>query len=317
MFWVAALRIAKVIRHPGDRPTWGWRLLGLVVGLGVGLGALLLLLLILDKLGANLRSGIWHATVLGVPGLLAVFGVGAVFVIGTSGRQFEEDSREWWSRLGGILFGVAAVWTAVAAAAIYGPWAVITFAGLAKGVSVAWLITSIAGVRAANSAASGNPEAKSWRELLAKVAPAVFIAGLLVLLAYGIHSILERWGSDIAPLCRVDGCPWQLYAADITLRLDSGIMLAARGGCDRMRAVLFLAHRRQRVLARPALPQSPGPLLPRREPPDAAAASIHRVRREDSPCSPARPATLSPHQHRHQPNGGRHSPGKSGKRRRS
>ncbi len=224
LFWEAALKIAKVVREPGDRPTWRWRLLGLVVGLGVGLGALLLLLLILDALGSNLGSGIWHTTVLGVPGLLAVFGLGAVFVVGTSGRQFEEDSREWWSRLGGILFGVAGVWTAVAAAAIYGPWAAITFAGVAKGVSIAWLITSLAGVRAANSAASGNPEAKSWREPLAKIAPAVFIAGLLVLLAYGIHCILEKWGSDTDPLCRVSGCPWQLYAADITLRLDSGIL---------------------------------------------------------------------------------------------
>ena len=224
LFWEAALKIAKVVRDAGDRPTWRWRLLGLVVGLGVGLGALLLLLLIFRALGSNLSNGIWHPTVLGVPGMLAVFGLGSVFVIGTSGRQFEEDSREWWSRLGGILFGVAAVWTAVAAAAIYGPWAVITFAGLAKGVSIAWLITSIAGVRAANSGASGDPEGKNWRESLAKIAPFVFIAGLLVLLAYGIHSILEEWGSDAAPLCGVGACPWQLYAADITVRLNSGIL---------------------------------------------------------------------------------------------
>ena len=90
-----------------ERPTWWWRLLGLVVGLrpsGCSHWSGCSRCFCADK-----RWGIyplWHATVWVFPGLLGVFGLAALFVIGTSGRQFEEDSREWWSRVGGILLAV-------------------------------------------------------------------------------------------------------------------------------------------------------------------------------------------------------------------
>ena len=129
----------------------------------------------------------------GLPGLLGVFGLAVVFVIGVSGRQFEEDSREWWSRLGGVLFGVAVGWLVVAGLAVYAPPWVMRVTRLAQGLSVAWLVTTIAGVRAAMSGSTGKPGSISWRDRLAMITPYVFLAGLLIALAFGIHAALAAW----------------------------------------------------------------------------------------------------------------------------
>ena len=159
--WFCALKIAGVWREPGDRPTWRWRLGALVIGVLMGLVALVAFQQIMPARTAGpplrLSLRLWWATVCGLPGLLGVFGLAVVYVIGVSGRQFEEDSREWWSRLGGVLFGVAVGWLVVAGLAVYAPPWVMRLTGLAQGLSVAWLVTTVAGVRAAMSGSTGKP----------------------------------------------------------------------------------------------------------------------------------------------------------------
>ena len=197
--WFCALKIARVWREPGDRPTWRWRLGALVIGVLMGLVALVAFQQIMPARTcgpppASLR--LWWATVCGLPGLLGVFGLAVVYVIGVSGRQFEEDSREWWSRLGGVLFGVAVGWLVVAGLAVYAPPWVMKLTRLAQGLSVAWLVTTIAGVRAAMSGSTGKPGSISWRDRLAMITPYVFLAGLLIALAFGIHAALAAWHGD-------------------------------------------------------------------------------------------------------------------------
>ena len=200
--WFCALKIAGVWREPGDRPTWRWRLGALVIGALIGLAALvafqqLMPARILPDPPSGFEPGrLWWATVCGLPGLLGVFGLAVVYVIGVSGRQFEEDSREWWSRLGGLLFGVAVGWLVVAGLAVYAPPWVMKLTGLAQGLSVAWLVTTIAGVRAAMSGSSGKPGSIGWRDRLAMITPYVFLAGLLIALAFGIHAALAAWHGD-------------------------------------------------------------------------------------------------------------------------
>ena len=197
--WFFALKIARVWREPGDRPTWRWRLGALVIGVLLGLVALVVFQQLMPPRTVPgppsqvepLR--LWWATVCGLPGLLGVFGLAVVFVIGVSGRQFEEDSREWWSRLGGVLFGVAIGWLVVAGLAIYSPPWVMRLTRLAQGLSIAWLVTTVAGVRAAMSGGSGKPGSVGWRDRLAMITPYVFLAGLLVALAFGIHAALAAW----------------------------------------------------------------------------------------------------------------------------
>ncbi len=221
LFWFSALRIAGVQREPGDRPTWRWRVSALVIGVLIGLVALVVFQEMLFALSAPEPMRLWRATVTGLPGLLGVFGLAVVFVIGVSGRQFEEDSREWWSRLGGVLFGVAVGWLIVAGLAIYSPPWVMRLTRLAQGLSVAWLVTTFAGVRAAMSGRTGKPGSMGWRDRLAMITPYVFLAGLLVALAFGIHAALAAWHgqdtstssegdyfADIAELAQPEAASW-------------------------------------------------------------------------------------------------------------
>ena len=197
--WFFALKIARVWREPGDRPTWRWRLGALVIGVLLGLVALVVFQQLMPPRTVPDPSfkveplRLWWATVCGLPGLLGVFGLAVVFVIGVSGRQFEEDSREWWSRLGGVLFGIAVGWLVVAGLAIYSPPWVMRLTRLAQGLSIAWLVTTVAGVRTAMSGGSGKPGSVGWRDRLAMITPYVFLAGLLVALAFGIHAALAAW----------------------------------------------------------------------------------------------------------------------------
>ncbi len=190
LMWHRVLKAAGVKRDPGDRPTWKWRLGGLAIGLLIGLLALVgfqKVLLAGTPYGTPL---LWRATVWGLPGLFGVFCLAVVFVVGVSGRQFEEGSREWWSRLGGVLLGIAVGWLVLAGLAVHAPLWVIQVTQVATGLSVAWLVTTVAGVRAAMSGSTGKPGTTSWRNRLAIITPYVFLAGLLVAVAFGIHAAL-------------------------------------------------------------------------------------------------------------------------------
>ena len=216
LLWLGALKIVGVERKPGDRPTWKWRLLGLVVGVAIGLVGLVSIQEIFAAPADNFLDRIWVATVWGLPSLLSVFGVATIFVVGTSGRQFEEDSREWWSRLGGVLLGIAVAWVLVAAAAIYAPYGVIRLKGVIETLGIAWLVTTIAGVRAASSGLTGKPGSTRWLDLLAKITPYVFVAGLLVALAYAIHAVLA-WANERPVALAADFVTdWDVYAKEIT-----------------------------------------------------------------------------------------------------
>jgi hypothetical protein len=215
VIWEIALKIADVKKEITERPTWWWRLLGLVVGAAIGLGGLVWLQwLFRTENNDPTTYPLWHATVWAVPGLLGVFGLAVIFVIGTSGRQFEEDSREWWSRVGGILLAVGVGWVLIAAAAIYAPWAVMNLTGVIEGLGVGWIVTTIIGVRTAMSPSTGNPGSDKLRELVAKATPWVFVVGLLVALSYGIHALLAFFHGD----CMSDGraCAWTDYTRWIT-----------------------------------------------------------------------------------------------------
>ena len=111
LIWEIALKVADVKKEITERPTWWWRLLGTGGGRGSrarcawsGCSGCFCRSDPMRLIRSGMRpSGLF-------PGLLGVFGLAVVFVIGTSGRQFEEDSREWWSRVGGILLAVGVGW---------------------------------------------------------------------------------------------------------------------------------------------------------------------------------------------------------------
>jgi hypothetical protein len=170
-------------------------------------------MLLLHGWAATPAEGAWRAFVWGPPLVALAFVSTMVVLIGIMGRQSTEGVREWWSRLGAWLGIYATAWMVVAVSAVYGPrwvqmaidshpWTSLTAGG-------GWLGTVVAGLFAGKSESTGTAETKSTltkvKEVVAAVAPFLFIAGLLVGVAYTLHQvILINSGQDWASVGAVD-----------------------------------------------------------------------------------------------------------------
>lgn len=133
------------------------------------------------------------------PALVALAFVQSVVVlIGMIGRQSTDAVREWWSRLGAWLGIYATAWMVIAMSAVYGPWIMNwVFSGrYATSLTAGgWVATVISGLVSGGSATTKGAPAKSTatqvKEILAVVAPFVFIAGLLLGVGWALDSIIS------------------------------------------------------------------------------------------------------------------------------
>lgn len=181
---------------------WFRILLGLAVGVSVALSILWLFSYVLPGLGGRVSSAwndsaralaaarLWHTTVLAIPAALIAFGAGSVLFIGIVGRTFSEETREWWSRLGGWVMSLLAGWLILVGTAVYGPYVVGELNKAIAQVGIAWIVSTIGGVIAGQSRFSSGRDAKPWVEWIAKLAPYVFILGLLLLVSSALNIAL-------------------------------------------------------------------------------------------------------------------------------
>jgi hypothetical protein len=156
--------------------------------------------------GFRPNGGQWFAGMVGAPVMLISLSLAVVLQIGLLGRSIDDAMREWWSRLGAFLgiYSVAAL--AVGAAAVYGPFWVsdlfsTTFRHWIGGsITLGGVATTLGGLFAAQSRdTGGNGQGKNpGKELLAKTAPFVFIAGLLIAVSAGVHYLLAGEVTGIA-----------------------------------------------------------------------------------------------------------------------
>ncbi|MFB9289340.1 hypothetical protein ACFFTM_13380 [Pseudoduganella plicata] len=191
-------------------------------------------------------AGAWHAFIWGPPLVLSAFASTVTLMIGILGRASLEGMREWWSRLAAWLWIYAIGWNVVAMSAIYGPTFVPWLANLEswqKFVPVmGWIGTTVAGLLAANSGAtkgdskirSREPTAMSiGLEVVAKVAPTVFIVGLLLGVAMAINFVLVKVGggtlASAAELaqCQPHDC-WRAFLEN-TAKPDPAVVRLALG----------------------------------------------------------------------------------------
>lgn len=154
-----------------------------------------LLLAALARFGSAIWSlgynGSWLASGFSTALLLKFYSLVVVVHIGLMGRDFSNHSREWWARLGGWVLLVALVWAMLFAVVYLAPaflhWAPQWFVGSG---AAAWLASTAAGVVLGRSADTGGAQASRWREVAAKVTPYVFVAGLVALVAFAVHTLL-------------------------------------------------------------------------------------------------------------------------------
>jgi len=160
------------------------------------------LALLLQSWAQKGPEGEWHAFSWAPAAVVYAFGLTIIVLIGIVGRQSTEGAREWWSRLGAWLGIYGTAWMIVSAASIYGPFFVAVALTWKWSAIGGWVGSTIAGLMAGNSSSTGGPDtqkksvATQLKEVIATVAPFVFIAGLLIAVASLIHYIL-RLESDI------------------------------------------------------------------------------------------------------------------------
>jgi hypothetical protein len=183
----AANRPAQYYYGPAD---WLRILLGVTLAVVVGLLGLWAIGAVLAD-GATRPTAVLHATVWSMPGALVAFGLATILFVGIVGRTFSEETREWWSRLGGWMLGVTAAWLAVACAAVYGPFLLGWLQGWAAEAGAAWILSTAAGVLAGRSRLTSGKEGKRTLEWIANLAPYVFVLGLLLAVSYLLHGTLR------------------------------------------------------------------------------------------------------------------------------
>jgi hypothetical protein len=181
----------------GDRsPPYSTRRVGMVVTFWIAsfvsgaLGGFLIYILVVKGLWT------WHhqpqaLVTFGPPLALLLFLLSVIVEIGVLGRRLEEDEREWWAMFGALVLLAAVSWVLLFAVVLYVPWLFslvkdrVIQTWLKGGLTFGWLATSIGGAMAGRSPSTGNNADKDrgitsiLKELLAQVAPYVFLVGLL------------------------------------------------------------------------------------------------------------------------------------------
>jgi hypothetical protein len=139
----------------------------------------------------------WHAITYGPP----LFLLGLSFVvavhIGLAGRAFTDPDREWFARLGGFVLWFCGAWTLIFLLVLYATPVVDWLAGGALLAFVTWAAGSGFGSWLAHGAAtSGKEGGAGWREIAARIAPWLFLAGLGVIVAHLTHVALVKFATD-------------------------------------------------------------------------------------------------------------------------
>lgn len=161
------------------------------------------ILLLMQGFKDDADAGVWRALVWGPPMLLTAFALTVTLQIGLMGRASLEGMREWWSRLAAwICIYAFALW-AVSLAAIYGPlataWVLDTENWAAIAAAVTWVASTIGGLFAGNSSKAGGDDkirsaprtaTRTAINVIAVVAPYVFIVGLLLLVSAALQFLL-------------------------------------------------------------------------------------------------------------------------------
>ena len=138
----------------------------------------------------------WQIVSWGFPVVVVIFLFMQTLHIGLVGRDFSEDAREWWGRLAGSLMLGTLSLSALLAIALDGPF-LIRWLGENNLWWTRWLLAALWAAITGGGLAVGKSTAKPSappaisRALVAKIAPPVFVLGLLLILSTFAHTILR------------------------------------------------------------------------------------------------------------------------------
>ncbi len=206
---------------------FAWPLVALCSGLA---GIVSSALLVGSALWMNtweLRAGFWPVIAWGPPLIMLVWLAGAGLYIGMMGGDFPDFAREWLARTGAFIAIAAFSWAVLFALAVFGPQWISSFA-LDNGKKVAamvgtWIATTAAGVLGGmspkTSGAAGDPKSSKTLEWIVKIAPVVFLIGILILIAFGVHAGLAVYQDPSCDVMQAKTLPPP--AQNVTVQLSA------------------------------------------------------------------------------------------------
>lgn len=167
-------------------------------------------------------------TSLGMPLLLALFGVTITLMIGLIGRMYRDASREWWARQGAWTFIFSLAWLAWCMFAFYLPplldWGFTQYWRTSSAGAALTTLVTLVGLRSSSGSATGKPGAPIRLELVAKVAPYAFTLAIVGVLTTWLQYLVAP-----AQVRRAASAPlWAYYDAyfKATTGADQGHVLA-------------------------------------------------------------------------------------------
>ncbi|WP_220456550.1 patatin-like phospholipase family protein [Rugamonas brunnea] len=167
-------------------------------------------------------------TSLGLPLLLALFGVTITLMIGLIGRMYRDPSREWWARQGAWTFIFCLAWLALFLFAFYLPplldWGFTQYWRTSSAGAALTTLVTLVGLKSSSGGATGKPGAPTRLELVAKVAPYAF-----TLVIVGVLTTWLQYLVAPAQVQRAASAPlWAYYNAYFaaTTGADEGHVLA-------------------------------------------------------------------------------------------
>ena len=152
-----------------------------------------------------------------------------------AGTSILEQEREWWARIGGQTLFLTLGWTLAFGFLLYLPPLLDYSLHAAVAGGTLWGAMSWVGARLAKGADTGGKGASAWKDLLARLAPWVFVVGVLGLVAWAYVSLLAAPDYSSAPsLGTRFGAYWLALS-----RLNGGLLLQVAGAAGVL-ATMFL-----------------------------------------------------------------------------
>ncbi|MCX6627746.1 MAG: hypothetical protein NTW28_08970, partial [Candidatus Solibacter sp.] len=203
--WLGGFRLCYRARHKGSS---GWPLL-IAIPLVCATVTYALMWCVWKLAGTWVDPDVeWRRIALGPPMILMAWMTGVILQIGLMGSDFPDAAREWLARLGASVSIAITAWLGLFVLAVFGPYwlslATVRWAPAGAALAGAWLMSGIAGYLSGKSEKTkgGHPDEGAdgktrALELLAKVAPVLFLAGFLLFISLGTHMLLRAVSNPV------------------------------------------------------------------------------------------------------------------------
>jgi hypothetical protein len=178
----------------------------------------------------------WHVMILGPTVVMLAVVLTGILHLGLAGPALSDLQREIWARVGGKTAGLVVLGvTLTLALTVYGPWLLMHSVALggAKWSSMGWagalmwLSTTGVGLLVGRGVGAGGGASKRGRllDLVARIAPWVFILGLVVALSLAGQMLIDWHARSTLEFAAQRYSPWQGSLRDHLFWLDVNVTM--------------------------------------------------------------------------------------------